>query len=156
MSIMTRKGLPDGRVSAHPVARFGLSSLPILLFMTLLLFGLGVRAGDVAGEDGEAVGNDSPAAASELEAFAGKAPLDGEELDSQRAKAALEVEEVLINSQETTGGVWGNSASGNDSGNNIISDGAFSDAAGFIGTIQNTGNNVLIQNSTIINVAVDP
>lgn len=89
-------------------------------------------------------------------AFADKAPLSGADLSEQRAKAALQVDKIQINDQETVGGVWGNTAIGNESGQNIISEGAFTDTAGFVSTIQNTGNNVLIQNSTIINVAVEP
>ena len=50
----------------------------------------------------------------------------------------------------------GNIATRNTNGNNSISDNAFAGAAGFVTAIQNTGNNVLIQNSTIINVSLDP
>lgn len=39
-------------------------------------------------------------------------------------------------------------------GNNSISDGAFSGAVGLPMVIQNSGNNVLIQNATIINLRV--
>lgn len=37
-------------------------------------------------------------------------------------------------------------------GNNAVSDGAFTNATGFPMVIQNTGNNVIIQNSTILNL----
>lgn len=39
-------------------------------------------------------------------------------------------------------------------GNNSISDGAFSGSVGLPMVIQNSGNNVLIQNATIINVRI--
>ncbi|NUZ05749.1 hypothetical protein [Piscinibacter koreensis] len=39
-------------------------------------------------------------------------------------------------------------------GNNVISDNAFSHASGVPMVVQNTGNNVLIQNATILNVQV--
>lgn len=41
-------------------------------------------------------------------------------------------------------------------GSNVISDGAFNGAAGVPMVIQNTGNSVLIQNATIINVQLQP
>ena len=45
-----------------------------------------------------------------------------------------------------------NSARANVSGNNSISTGAFSNASGFSTVIQNSGNNVIIQNATILNL----
>ena len=39
-------------------------------------------------------------------------------------------------------------------GTNVISEGAFSNASGVPMVIQNSGNNVLIQNATIVNVEV--
>lgn len=39
-------------------------------------------------------------------------------------------------------------------GNNVIADGAFAGAAGLPMVIQNSGNGVLIQNSTIVNLQV--
>ncbi len=41
-------------------------------------------------------------------------------------------------------------------GNNGINGGAFAGAQGFPTVIQNTGNGVLIQNATIINVTIKP
>lgn len=41
-------------------------------------------------------------------------------------------------------------------GSNLISSGSFSGAAGLPMVIQNTGNNVLIQNATIVNVQFQP
>ena len=91
-----------------------------------------------------------------LSTFADEARLSTDQLDDQRAQANIEVHQVTINDQELNGVVSNNTAIGNETGDNIIADGAFTDAAGFIGTVQNSGNNVLIQNSTIINVAVEP
>lgn len=91
-----------------------------------------------------------------LSAFDNEARLSTDQLEDQRARANIEVHKVTINDQELNGVVSNNTAIGNETGDNIIADGAFTDAAGFIGTVQNSGNNVLIQNSTIINVAVEP
>jgi hypothetical protein len=46
-----------------------------------------------------------------------------------------------------------NVAKGNMTGGNIIS-GSFGDSSGISTVVQNTGNNVLIQNSTIVNVTL--
>jgi hypothetical protein len=54
------------------------------------------------------------------------------------------------------GTVDNNSADHVASGYNTISDGAFTGAAGVPMVIQNSGNNVLIQNATIINVQFQP
>lgn len=42
------------------------------------------------------------------------------------------------------------------SGGNVVSGSAFGNAAGLPTVIQNSGNNVLIQNSTIVNVRMNP
>ena len=81
--------------------------------------------------------------------------LSTEELGDQRAKAKIELDELTINRPENNGAVLGNVALG-DTGYNKIDGNAFRDSAGFMNTIQNTGNNVLIQNATIINVSVEP
>ena len=77
-------------------------------------------------------------------------------LGNESAMARIDLGPIVINDQEVNGVVQGNVATGNTTGNNSIADGAFAGAAGFTTAIQNTGNNVLIQNSTIINVSLDP
>ncbi|WP_460877393.1 hypothetical protein [Rhodanobacter koreensis] len=54
------------------------------------------------------------------------------------------------------GTVSNNSADHVVTGSNAISSGSFSGAAGLPMVIQNTGNNVLIQNATIVNVQFQP
>ena len=84
------------------------------------------------------------------------APLPAEALAGLSAKAQLHVDRIQVNDQDLTGSVDNNVAMGTHSGNNAVSDGAFGDAAGFMTTIQNTGNNVLIQNATIVNISMQP
>lgn len=60
----------------------------------------------------------------------------------------------VINDNQLKGIVADNKASNLTTGMNVISDGAFSGASGLSTVIQNSGNNVLIQNSTIVNVQV--
>ncbi len=56
------------------------------------------------------------------------------------------------NSSNATGAVSGNVASQLTTGSNTISQGSFANSSGIPIVIQNTGNNVLIQNSTILNL----
>lgn len=83
-------------------------------------------------------------------------PLSEEALGDSHGMARIQADRIQINDQDVTGVVTDNVAINNHTGDNTISGGAYSDSAGFMTTIQNTGNNVLIQNSTIINVAVEP
>ena len=49
-----------------------------------------------------------------------------------------------------------NDASDSVTGYNIIDQGSFNDASGVFSIIQNTGNNVIIQDSTIITITILP
>lgn len=60
--------------------------------------------------------------------------------------------ELVVNDMRLHGTVADNAAVNTLSGSNIVSDGAFSSASGLPTVIQNSGNNVLIQNATILNV----
>ena len=105
--------------------------------------------------------NESPTASLEeesildLNAFEEGAVLSDAELNTHRAKENLEIDQITINDQDQDGDVTDNVAVGNTTGNNTISSDSFTNASGFTSTVQNTGNNVLIQHSTIINVSMD-
>ncbi|WP_322997810.1 hypothetical protein [Castellaniella sp.] len=60
--------------------------------------------------------------------------------------------DITFNMQDTQGQLYQNQASNTYSGSNQVSDQALSGMNGFSTVIQNSGNNVLIQNSTIVNV----
>jgi len=68
-------------------------------------------------------------------------------LAAQRGKAVLTV-------MTLDGSVQDNAAINNVTGQNIITNGAFTNASGVATTIQNSGNNVLIQNATILQLDV--
>jgi len=91
----------------------------------------------------------------EMDTFEEGGTLSDEELNSQRARENIQVESITINDQDQDGDVTDNVAIGNTNGDNLINGEAFSNSSGFLSTVQNTGNNVLIQNSTIINVSVE-
>jgi hypothetical protein len=57
-----------------------------------------------------------------------------------------------LDQNNSTGTVQANVASNLTTGSNTISQGAFSNSSGLPMVIQNSGNNVLIQNSTILNL----
>jgi len=73
---------------------------------------------------------------------------------SATALAAKRGGDRIFNENQLRGVVADNHASNLTTGANVISDGAFSGSAGLPMVIQNSGNNVLIQNATIVNVQV--
>jgi hypothetical protein len=70
-----------------------------------------------------------------------------EVMSAQRGKAVMTLMDV-------DGSVQDNAAINTVTGRNIITNGAFSNASGLSTTIQNSGNNVLIQNATILQLDV--
>ena len=62
---------------------------------------------------------------------------------------------TVINKMQVDGSVHDNSAINTVSGSNFISDSAFSHASGLPVAIQNSGNNVSIQNAYIVNIHTD-
>ena len=125
------------------------------LVLPVALLSTAVMAEDPASEDAvvaEPVVEDSVV---ELDMFEDAGALSDEQLNNHRARENIEVSQITINDQEQDGDVTDNVAIGNTNGDNLINGEAFSDSSGFLSTVQNTGNNVLIQNSTIINVTVE-
>ena len=75
-----------------------------------------------------------------------------DELDVYRGEG---IDVTTINKAELDGTLNDNTAINSVTGSNTISNGAFADATGLTTSIQNSGNNVLIQNSTIVNVVIE-
>ena len=69
-------------------------------------------------------------------------------LSNERGKA------FVTNINNLDGAVYQNSAQDVITGNNFITDGSFTGNSGLSTVIQNSGNNVLIQNALILNVQV--
>jgi hypothetical protein len=63
---------------------------------------------------------------------------------------------TVQSTQNLNGAVTGDSATHVTTGTNTISGDSFSGASGLPSVIQNTGNNVLIQNGVIVNVQLKP
>jgi hypothetical protein len=79
----------------------------------------------------------------------GVKPLDGGTLASQRG-GTESLSEMWL-----SGVVSDNKAINLTTGSNFITDGALTGASGLPMVIQNSGNNVLIQSATIVNVHVN-
>ncbi len=62
--------------------------------------------------------------------------------------------DVVVNDMLLKGVVADNRASNLTTGSNVISEGSFSGMVGLPVVVQNSGNGVLIQNATIVNVQV--
>jgi len=88
---------------------------------------------------------------SELQAsslFGGQPVLDDQTLEARRGGTEV------INDMKLNGVVSDNQAYNLTTGSNTISEGSFAGSSGMPMVIQNSGNNVLIQNATILNVQV--
>lgn len=125
--------------------------MPVRKTAVLLL--VSIFAASAAADDEPAPAAVDPSVG--LAALAASEPLSAEELGEQRAKADIEIDSITINDSDQDGAVAGNAAIGNRTGANTIAGDAFATANGVITAVQNTGNNVLIQNATIINVSVE-
>ncbi|PKH87098.1 hypothetical protein [Colwellia sp. Bg11-28] len=81
------------------------------------------------------------------------APVLLEELDQIRGLGGV----VDVTSNANLGAELTNNGVNNSvTGYNIIDQGSFTDASGVFSIIQNTGNNVIIQDSTIITITITP
>lgn len=82
-------------------------------------------------------------------------PLGAKTLDSVAlARQRGGTDPGTLSDMKLNGVVGSNNASNLTTGNNAISDGAFAGVNGVPLVVQNSGNNVLIQSATIINVQV--
>jgi hypothetical protein len=77
--------------------------------------------------------------------------LSDEDLAGQRGEGA---DVLTLNQVDIDGNNQGNSVAGSVTGSNLIGNTAFNGANGMFDIIQNTGNNVLIQKATIVNINV--
>jgi len=77
-----------------------------------------------------------------------------EELDNSRGREGVDI--LTLNNMNVRATLSDNQANNNVNGANIIDGGSFTQASGFTSVIQNSGNNVIIQDSTIVNVTIVP
>jgi len=71
------------------------------------------------------------------------------DLSAYRGGSALQISEMSLDSK-----LLNNQAIANVTGSNFVTQDAFSGASGFSTVVQNSGNNVIIQNATILNISL--
>lgn len=106
--------------------------------IAMLLLG-GQVAMSAFAEDADALGV--------VSAFGEPVPDTG--LSAYRGGSALQISEMRLDSK-----LIDNQAIGNITGNNFVTESAFSGASGFSTVVQNSGNNVIIQSATILNLSL--
>lgn len=84
--------------------------------------------------------------------FSANKPLSTERLSNSRGAKDYKI----ANINDVHGTVQNNTAQDLVTGSNSITNGAFSGVNGFPVVIQNSGNNVVIQSSTILNIGMQP
>ena len=77
-----------------------------------------------------------------------------DELDNASGREGVDM--TTLNNMNVRATLSGNQANNTVNGYNIIDHGAFAQASGINSVIQNTGNNVVIQDATIVNVTIMP
>jgi len=77
-----------------------------------------------------------------------------DELDNASGREGVDM--TTLNNMNVRATLSGNQANNTVNGYNIIDHGAFAQASGINSVIQNTGNNVVIQDATILNVTIMP
>lgn len=75
-----------------------------------------------------------------------------DELAEARGTEGVDI--TTLNTMNVKATLTNNTAINNVTGTNIIDTSAFTGASGMFSVIQNTGNNVVIQDSTIVNVTI--
>ena len=142
---------------------------PIPLSLAALLGLLAVPAGasepDARFPAAATFGHDAPLGLpATIDATPVAAPLDaqpvpgpfGTALAVDRLDAMRGGDATTTNRADLRGNVGGNTATNVLGAGNRVADGSFANAAGISTVIQNSGSNVLIQNSTIVNVQFVP
>lgn len=113
--------------------------------LLLVCFASGSAYAEVPANESMAVTPTPPAGIVQL----GGEAINGEQLAGLRGGA-----DQVNNENALDGLVRDNQAYNLKTGSNLVSDGSFAGSSGLATVIQNSGNNVLIQNSTIVNVQI--
>ncbi len=79
-------------------------------------------------------------------------PIPAEQLDAQRG--GTDTGPITINANMLKAKLYDNAAIDNVTGNNSINGNAFAGASGLPIVIQNSGNNVIIQSGTVLNLTM--
>lgn len=80
--------------------------------------------------------------------------IDADTLGAQRGRQGIT--QFQLGQVQSHINLSGNTVIGSQTGHNHLETGAFSQASGTFLVIQNTGNNVAIQESMVVNIAINP
>lgn len=112
-----------------------------MLFMVCALgLSSAVQADSLLGDDDTLLMNDA---------------LSEEALSGERGEGTIMIDDISIANADLDAISSGNSVKNSETGGNYISGAAFNGANGMFDTIQNSGNNVLIQKATIVNINLE-
>ena len=106
-------------------------------------------AEEKSGETSEASASEVSEFKSDEKSFETAAAITTEELGKNRGAFSQVGTSYLLATSSN------NSVVNSTTGYNIISNGAFNSSSGLVNVIQNSGNNVLIQSSTIVNMQMN-
>ncbi len=81
-------------------------------------------------------------------------PIPAAQLDAQRGGTDLGPQLIITNRNDLKAKLYDNVAVDNVTGNNGINGNAFAGASGLPIVMQNSGNNVIMQNATILNLTL--
>ena len=79
-------------------------------------------------------------------------PIPAAQLDTQRG--GTDPGPITINANMLNAKLFDNKATDNVTGNNTVTGSAFAGSSGLATVIQNSGNNVIIQNGTVLNLTL--
>ncbi|MDO6441346.1 hypothetical protein [Marinobacter sp. 2_MG-2023] len=96
-----------------------------------------------------------PTAGAAAEEWMSQSPMSADQLEQSSGRQGVPVQ-LQLNDNQQSAVVTGNRLSGPSmTGNNMISDQAFGNMSGIATVIQNTGNQVVIQDSTQVNILIN-
>lgn len=81
-------------------------------------------------------------------------PIPAAQLEAQRGGTDLGPQLIITNRNDLKAKLYDNVAVDNVTGNNAINGNAFAGASGLPIVMQNSGNNVIMQNATILNLTL--
>ncbi|MDX1302190.1 carbon storage regulator [Photobacterium sp.] len=94
------------------------------------------------------------AVADELDILTSSEVLNDDLMNHSRAGQYELNLDIMEANSDMDGEVSNNRAYNNTTGDNILTEGSFNGSSGVFNVVQNTGNNVLIQNATVVNLTL--
>ncbi len=131
----------EGRIKMDAFKKGGI----VLICLALLLFLLFLAMSETVAAEGQYKG------LSKNEVMLN--PLSDDELEARSGGQATGFQ--VINDSVFNADISNNALNSGSTGDNAVNDSAFTDLSGFALIIQNSGNNVIIQNTTVIAITME-